>query len=78
MFLKASAMESAFFSKWRKGVRCIVKKIPLAHLLRSHYLFDILQTSLTVKSSENVVKSWCFEKRLWRRAPTSFGNEGGI
>ena len=30
----------------------------------SQYLFEILQTSLTVKNSENVVKSGSFEERL--------------
>ena len=33
-------------------------------LLGGRFLFEILQTSLTVKNSENVVKSGCFEKRL--------------
>ena len=37
------------------GVLC--KKIFLAELLENEYLFEILQTSFTVKSSENVVKS---------------------
>ena len=50
----------------------------LAKLLGSQYLFEILHTSLTVKNSENVEKSGCFEKRLRWRAPISFRNEGGI
>ena len=33
-------------------------------LLGGRFLFEILQTSLTVKNSENVVKRGCFEKRL--------------
>ena len=37
------------------GVLC--KKIFLAELLENEYLFEISQTSFTVKSSENVVKS---------------------
>ena len=39
----------------------------LTDLLGSQYLFEILQTSLTVKNSENGVKSGCFEKcSRWR------------
>ena len=42
-------------------------KILLADLLGSQYLLEILQTSFTVKNSENMVKSGCFEKHLlWR------------
>ena len=33
-------------------------------LVGSQHIFEILQTSVTVKSSEDVVKSGCFEKRL--------------
>ena len=70
MFLKDSAMENAIaFLKWN---------ILLSNLLRIHHLFEIIQTSLTVKSSENVVKSGCFEKRLLWRAPIFFQNEGRI
>ena len=43
-----------------KGVLC--KNILVADLSGSQYLFKILQTSLTVKNSENVVKSGCLEK----------------
>ena len=35
----------------------------------SQHLFQILQTSLTFKNSENVVKSGCFKKPLRWRAP---------
>ena len=38
------------------------KNIFLADLLGSQRLCEILQTSLTVKKSENGVKSKCFEK----------------
>ena len=50
------------------------KIIFVADFLKSQYLFEILQTSLTVKNSENMAKSGCFEKRLqWRwRAPFFF------
>ena len=44
-----------------QGVLC--KNILLADLLGSQHLFEILQTSVTAKKSENVVKR-CFEKRL--------------
>ena len=37
-----------------EGVLC--KNIFVVDLLRSQYLFEILQTSLTVKNSENGVK----------------------
>ena len=37
-----------------------VKYILLSDLLGSQYLFEILQTSPTVKNSENRVKSGCF------------------
>ena len=79
MFLKDSAMENAIFF-WNKGevegVLC--KNILLANLLGSQHLLEILQTSLTFKNSEKVVKSGCFEKLLRWRAPIFFGNEGGI
>ena len=39
------------------GVSC--KNIFVADLLGSQYLFEILQTSLTVKNSKNVVKNGC-------------------
>ena len=48
------------------------KNISLADLLRYQYLFEILQTSLTVESSEIVVKRGCFKKRLRWRARTFF------
>ena len=59
-----------------KDVLC--KNILLTDLLGSQYLFEILQTSLTVKNNENGVKSACFEKLLRWRAPIFFRNEGKI
>ena len=53
------------------------ENILLADLLGSQYLFQILQSSLTVKNSENGVKSGCFEKCSRWRAPILFRNEGG-
>ena len=38
------------------------ENILLTDLLGSWHLFEILQTSLTVKNSENGVKSGCFKK----------------
>ena len=79
MFLKDSAMESAnyFWNKGgMKGVLC--KNVFLADLLESQHLLEILQTSLTFKSSEKVVKSGFFEKLLRWSAPIFFRNEGGI
>ena len=37
------------------------KNIFLANLLGSQYLFELLQTSLIVRNSENVVESRCFD-----------------
>ena len=53
-----------------KGALC--KNILVADLSGSQYLFKILQTSLTVKNSENVVKSGCLKKRLPWRASNFF------
>ena len=58
------------------GVLC--KNIFVADLLGSQYLFETLQISLTVKNSENVVKSRCFKKHLLWRATIFFPNDGGI
>ena len=41
--------------------------------LGSQYLFEILQTSFTVKNNENVVKSGCFEKCSQWKVPIFFG-----
>ena len=48
------------------------KNILLTDLLSGHHLLEILQTSLTSKNSEKVVKSGCFEKRLRWRGPNFF------
>ena len=74
MFQKDSVMESAIFFEMKEGckVSCFIL---LADLLGSQYLFEILQASLTVKNSENVVKSGCFEKRLRWRPSSVFRNE---
>ena len=56
MFLKTCGMESAKFSwnEWRVwGVLC-----------KSQYLFEKLQTSLTVKNSENRIKCGCSRRTL--------------
>ena len=54
------------------------KNISLADIVGSQYLLEILQTSLAVKNSENVVESGCFERRLWWNGPIFDRNEGGI
>ena len=58
------------------GILC--KNIFVTDLSGSNHLFEILQTSLTFKNSENVVKSGCFEKLLQWRAPIFFQNKGTI
>ena len=52
---------------------CVKKS--LAETIGSQYLFEILQTPLCVKNSENVVKSGCFKKGLRRRAPIFYQND---
>ena len=69
-------MESTWNEGAVSGVLC--KNIFLDELLESECLFEILQTSFTVKNSENVLNSGCFEKSLRWRLPTLFRNEGGI
>ena len=66
-------MKSAFFEMKEE-----CKNILLADLLGSQYLFEILKSSLTVKNSENDLKSGCFEKCSRWRAPDFFRNEEGI
>ena len=56
----------------------LCKNIFLANLLGSQHLLEILQISLTFKSSEKLVKSGCFEKILRWRALIFFRHEGGI
>ena len=55
------------------GVLC--ENIFVAESLGTQFLFEILQASLTVKNSENVVASGCFEKILQWGAPTLCRNE---
>ena len=55
-------MESTWNEGAVSGVLC--ENIFLDELLESEYLFEILQTSFTVKNSENVLNSGCFEKNL--------------
>ena len=67
-----------FFGKKRgvQGVLC--KNSLLGDLLESQNLLEILQTSLTFRNSEKVVKSRCFEKLLRWRPPILFRNKEGI
>ena len=46
-------------------------------LLGGQYLFEILNTSSTVKTSENVVKGWCLYKSLNQRVTISFRRKEG-
>ena len=50
----------------------------LADLCGSQYLFEILHISLTVKSSENLVKIGRFENTLRWKATMFFQSEVGI
>ena len=50
----------------------------VSDLLRSQYLLEILQSSLTVKNNENGVKNGYFEKLLRWRASIIFRNDGAI
>ena len=72
-------MERTIFC-WKEGAASSVlcKNNFVADLLGSQYLLEILETSLTVQISENVVESGCFEKCLRWRAPIFFRNEGRI
>ena len=73
MFLKDSPTESRKFlfeiKEECKVLKIIfVKNNFVSDLLGRQHLLQILQTSLTIKNSEKVVKIGCFEKRLrWRR-----------
>ena len=42
---------------------CKVSCVKTSELLEKQYLFEILHTYLTVKKSENVLKSGCFKKK---------------
>ena len=67
-----------FEVKERRKVSCIKIFCYRTDPLETQHLLEILQTLLTLKSSEKVVKSECFEKLLRWRAPIVFRNEGGI
>ena len=56
----------------KEGFKMTCIKIFLAELLGTQYLFETYYTSLTTKSSENVVKIGCFQGPLCWRAPTTF------
>ena len=64
MLLETSAMENTTKKKNGEVKGVLWKNVFLGDLLRSQYLFEILQASLTVQNRENTVKSGCFEKRL--------------
>ena len=51
-------------------------KFLISDLLGSQYLFEILQTSLTVKNSENGVKSGCFKKKFAMESANFFPKWG--
>ena len=57
--------------------RVLSKNIFVPDLIGSQYLFEILQTSFTVKNSDNMVKSRCFEKLLRWTAPIFFETKEG-
>ena len=68
----------SFFGNEVAASDALYKNNFVSDLLGNQYLFEILQTSLTFKNSENAVKSECFEKRLRWRASFSFRHEGWI
>ena len=55
---------------------CVKISCVLCDLLGNQHLLEVLQTSLTFKNSEKVVKSDCFKKRSQWRVPLFFRNEG--
>ena len=56
-------------------MRALVKKYQnVANLLRGQYLFEILHTAITVKNSENVVESRCFENPFLQRESIFIGS----
>ena len=63
-----------FFEMKERCKVSYVKKYFLAELLGSQYLLEILQTSPTVKNSENVVT---LRNTFVIRAPIFYENEGG-
>ena len=72
---------------WRAQIFCrnegavsgvLYKNNFVTDLFGSQHLSQTLQTLLTFKNSENVVKSRCFEKLLRWRASIFFRNKGKI
>ena len=58
---------------------CKVSCVKTSELLEKQYLFEILHTYLTVKKSENVLKSGCFKKKKKKKiTPKFLRNEEGI
>ena len=71
--------EQNFSKKDKKGMHGVLcKNISQANLKPSQYLLEILQTSLTGKNSEYLVKSGCFKKFLQWATQIVFWNEGGM
>ena len=63
IFLETLVMECTnYFLKKKEGCKEPCVKSVLADLFRIQYLFEKIQTSLTVINSDKVVKSGCFEK----------------
>ena len=53
--------ERQLYFEMKEGYKAsCVKYWYFAELLGGWFLFEILHTSSTVKTSENVVKRWCF------------------
>ena len=76
MFLKMFWWRAQIFLEMKEeGEVSSVNIYFLDNLLRSHCLFEILQTSITVENSENTVKGGCFERTLRWRVPTFSRNE---
>ena len=71
--------EHKFFCRNKEAVSDVLYKNNfVSDLLGSQHLFEILQTSLTFKNREGVVKSGYLKKRLRWWAPIFSRNEGGI
>ena len=51
---------------------CKVSCVKTSELLEKQYLFEILHTYLTVKKSENVLKSGCFKKKKKKKSHQNF------
>ena len=57
MFLKAFAMESAVYFEMKEGCKFSFVEMFFSWVTRKSVLFEIIQTSLTVKNNENMVKN---------------------